>query len=401
MTRRPGILRNFATPLLATLAVLYLSGCLVSEAVVHVLYDGGRDEFRQLIVYERFRYRPDGATVQPQPGQPPKPYDWNKDFAELQKIYAERAQTLFIEPSPSRLFGMIGRLVRTADGKLVEPWPPVAGEPPINFNDVTIKPGELFKDADGYLGYSHEMVVPGKFIDAALKSAVFHMSRDPSSTKQIADEIARRDAGGARLAWKDLIERTAAEVRKKAAGPGGAEEPAKPDEPALVEGLPDKNNPICYLEVASLKALQKTLADGTLDLGRRKSRLYVRLPLSPDDAKNAATLAAEVRKEALTARPDDKPDIATLRKKLREAADQGLTVELPAAGGLELSLDLPTIVNALSEALHDGLTAEFKKDPEEQKRAKEFADRADKEMQVKVGVTAQKLLADFAKSAGK
>jgi hypothetical protein len=395
--------RTLIAALLVPLALLGMSGCLVSEAIVRVFYDAGRDEFRQIVVFERFRYRPDAAVqAAGEPGKPPKPYDWTKDYTELKNLYAARAQTIFFEPGPARLFGMVGKVVRTADGKLAEPWEPVAGEPPINFNDVVIKPGELFTDADGYLGYSHEMTMPGKFVDASLKLAVFHFLRDPSNHKRLADEIARRDAGGARLAWKDLIERTAVEVRKRAAGPGAEEAPAdKPAEPAPAEGQPDKDNLLCYLDATSLKALQKTLADGTLDVGRRKQKLYARLPLSANDAKNAVELWDVARKEALTARPGERAEIAEVRRKVREAADQGITVEATAAGGLEVTFDIPVVINGTSEAIRAAAAQGFKDAPEDQARAKEMAEQAAKELPVKKGVSVERLLADFSKGGAK
>jgi hypothetical protein len=394
--------RTLVSALLVPLALLGMSGCLVSEAIVRVLYDAAKDEFREIVVFERFRYRSEGSAQPAEPGKPPKPYDCNKDYTELKKIYDARAQTIFFEPGPARLFGMVGKVVRTADGKLTEPWEPVAGEPPVNFNDVVIRPGELFTDSQGYLGYSHEMTIPGKFVDACLKSAVFHFCRDEGNNKRLADEIARRGTGGARLAWKDLIDRTAAEVRKKAAGPGAEEQPAdKPAEPAPAEGQPDKDNLLCYLDLASLQAFQKALADGKLDVGRRQQKLYARLPLSADDAKNAVELANVVRKEGLAARPGEKPEVADVRRKVREAADKGITVEAAAGGGVEITFDIPVVINAASEAIRDGVTQTFRDTPEEQAHAKEMAERAARELPVKKGVSVEQLLSDFTKGGGK
>src|SRR4051812_24189025 len=129
------IIRGGGRPAVFMLLALSMGGCLVADALVRIAYDPARDEFRQLIVYERFRARDDRMEQKNNP-----PYEWDKDFDELSKMWATRDRMILLEPSIQRLFGMIAHAERSHAGALVGGWKPFADEPAVSWKDVTVHP---------------------------------------------------------------------------------------------------------------------------------------------------------------------------------------------------------------------------------------------------------------------
>ncbi len=204
--------RGFCVFGLLLALTMMLSGCLIDEVTVRVRYDAAGDEFGILTIYEHFRSSPNGVE---------KPQDkagrFANDFAALKKVWDNREQLIPIEPS---IFGTTDYLLLAPDHKSVADSQRLDDDPPIAWEQVKIMPGKLFKDADGGIGYHHEVRIPGKVIDQLLQLAISRLAKNHDLIQSVKVELAARQDGKPRRAWETPARSGVREASSSMSAPG-------------------------------------------------------------------------------------------------------------------------------------------------------------------------------------
>jgi hypothetical protein len=311
------------------LACLAGAGCVEGEVRTFLAYDRGTDSFKCLEVYTNL------SAVD------------KKDHDHLAALYAKRG-TIITNPIDIHIFG---RTAYERKGKhsyqAISLGQPQTKEPEtrktkVDLSMIRVIPGEFYLNTHGNLSYYHQVVVPGKTIDALLVEV------KPLVAKGLAElaeeQIKLATKGKARkLTWDELRKELVAEIRKDKAKAA----PKKKEE----ELLP--------FEEESLRLLKKAGEDGSVVLGRTGDDFRIVVPLTKKDSEEVVTTAALARKT-----------IAGVVKK-GGAADKGV-LELLAGvrlrqveGGVEVTASFTKLAKALRS--FEGLNLNPAPDPKKAK----------------------------------
>jgi hypothetical protein len=238
------------------------------------------------------------------------------ELATLRKLWDQREQMIPVFPG-----GWDGpwRLVLSADHKKpadVDDWP---AEPPVSWQKLQIRPGRMFTDRDGYVGYWHEVVIPGSVIDELLRLATARLLAHAGELIGTLDqELVRRGAGNAPVAdWAELSRQLIAAVDAPV-----AERAVK-----LNDGAEWGRRVLACLDHGSLEGLRAALISGEgLRLARDGTKFRVTLPLSRRDATGMAALA-KAYQVVLVRLAQDEPDNALLALAVRMGGSLSMASE--------------------------------------------------------------------------
>jgi hypothetical protein len=356
------------------LCALLLPGCLVHDTTLLLRYDPASDTFRLFTLFEHYRSTTDGLPVLvPAGSRTDTDADHRRRIADrdagtLRELWSVRDRAIFL-PLPLSLDGPL-RLELAEDHSHLtagqDLLPPNADIP---WRDVQIRPGHLFRDRNGFLGYSHEVTFPGRALDQLLAAARAQWADSPNLRAQIDEVINLRRRTPTRPDdWSAYTQATARAI-------AATTHPAATDNaaPADATPLPSADMRTCKpllacMDDASLDALRTLFAPGSPgpDLTRAGTTLRLRLPLTRRDAAGLKTLA-RTWADALRATtanpstPEDKRSALLLNQTLRSLANAS-TTDTPSDGDFLVTLDLLPALNQTSQAVRQYTSATFAND---------------------------------------
>jgi hypothetical protein len=309
----------------AVIGVLCLlaAGCVEGQVRDLVRYDRDSDSFRCLQAYTNLHAKD------------------KSDLDHLAKLWEKRASIL-TNPAQLHLFTTTA-YERRGKHKFcaLSLGEPANREPEVkttraDLDTIQVMPGEFYLGKHKTLSYYHQIVIPGKTVDAILEEA------SPLLAEQIAAKANEQlqlleKQTGKRLTWDEVRKRALTAFTKGGAAPPG-EGKAKGDE----EVLP--------LEAASLRLLIRAGADRSLKLSRKQEVFRFVLPLSPRDTQEALA-TFDLIKETITDRHKKgqpaEPGLPDVVASFRLGKREG--------NGLEVSVDLPGLIVAAQAGREDAL----------------------------------------------
>lgn len=347
-----------------------------------VRYDEGADRFAMLTVYEHFR--PSGGVGNKE--------NVATDAKALVRLWEARDRMIPIEPS---IFGTPNCLELSEDHRSLVDAEKDVEAAGIAWETIEIIPGKMFKDADGALGLYQEVRVPGKVVDAWLALAASRLAKSEGLAKALAEERARRAAGGSRKAWAevrarlhDAFERSLARLDLEIKEDVEGEEKIINDLWACLEGQ-------------SLEMLREWIDGAKIRFERHGRTVAVRVPLSATDAREVAGLLADMAKswDGFAARDGGSAGAeAMIARRVRGPVKESVDYKA-VDDGLQISVDLVKLQNGMVASLREGRGMLYKKDPGAREAAKAMADVAGPKVTVSEGVDVEKVIEEF-KGAG-
>lgn len=177
---------------LAAAACLPLCGCIGGEILSYTRYDESSDSFSFLELYVNIET------------------DKAVELDHIGKLY-ERRDSLIITRFPEfKLFSSPKILER--HGKHSYSSLPIAeamtGEPErrttaVDLDSIEIMPGEFFLNEHGNLSYYHQVVIPGKAVDAAMREQVPQIAAELARLAREQRRLAAK-AGSRKLTWDEV-----------------------------------------------------------------------------------------------------------------------------------------------------------------------------------------------------
>ncbi|HSI32823.1 MAG: hypothetical protein ACAI43_17515 [Phycisphaerae bacterium] len=377
---------TLAGALLLSLGLCF-AGCLQQENIKVLRYDAKADRFEMLAVYEHFRSSDSGVVLVPEkaPDAAAAEKRMLEDAAKLRSIYDARDRLI-----PGWDILGVGLYPLTPDRKKFEgEGDPKPGRPAIAWDKVDIKPGRLFKDKDGFIGYWHEIGVPGAVVDQMLARVRVEMSADEDIRQGIAIEKKRRaDAPQKPADWADITAALKAHLLAEQAG--------KPEGADRQKDLGERLR--ATLDSASLDRILAALDRGDLGPTRVAGRLVLRVPLTRRDADGIAGLVREVDrtvKSILDAKAEPAAGVIEFLAHARGPLSDHAALKADDAG-LEISLDLVPLLNRFLADQRDTENRDFAKSADAKTRASKMAQTVAtwKDVEVVPG-DAEKLIAEF------
>jgi hypothetical protein len=363
---------------------LGLGGCLQDEASMFVRYDEAADRFAMLTVYEHFR--PSNGVANKE--------NLATDAKELIRLWAARDRMIPIEPS---IFGTPNCLELSADHRSLVDAEKDVEAAGINWETIEIIPGKMFKDADGVLGLYQEVRVPGKVVDAWLRLAASRLAKNEGLVKALADERARRAAGGGRKPWAEVRARAREAVERSLARLDLENAPHVEGDEAIIADL------WACLEDRSLEAVRDWISGQKITFARHGRTVTVVIPLTAADAKEVSALVVDLGKmwdtfsaaDAQKAGPE-----ATIARWVRPAIKD--TIDFRALdNGLQISVDLVGLENGLVASLRAGREMQYRSNAEMRESAKTMADVVGPKVTVSDGVDVAKVIEEFKRTPAK
>lgn len=218
---------------------------------------------------------------------------------------------------------------------------------PVRLDGIAIKPGRFFMGEGKYLCYYHQVSYPGPTLDALIgewnKLSALQMSQ------MALAETKRRSNGGERVTWDTFRFEYAAYAQRGFT----SDEKGKP-KPAPKSNL----EPMRCLDEISLARWLSASAQPPQTLSRKRTVFTVQIPLSEDDARQAAVTINFVKLLLI-------PHAASKRSswfqpKIMEAVSFGLQaivdnrasmiVARPSAKGLQIRTDVAPILAHLKKS---------------------------------------------------
>lgn len=363
---------------LIVVACLGLTGCLQDEASMVVRYDEGADRFSMLTVYEHFRSSSGSGNKE----------NLATDAKALVQLWAARERMIPVEPS---IFGTPNYLELSEDHRSLVDAEKDVEAAAIAWKTIEIIPGRMFKDADGALGFYQEVRVPGRVVDAWLGVAASRLAKNEGLVKALAEERARRAAGGARKTWAAVRTQAREAVERSLARLDLENAPHVEGDEAIVADL------WACLEDRSLDAVREWMNGQKITFARRGRTVTVLIPLTAADAKEVEVLVADLGKtwdtfsaaDAQKAGPE-----ATVARRVRPAIKD--TVDFKALeNGLQISVDLVGLENGLVSSLRSGRGMQYRANAEMRQAAKAMADAAGPKVTVSEDVDVAKVIEEF------
>jgi hypothetical protein len=357
-------------------ALLWVSGCLENDASMFVRHEAGADRFGVLTVYEHFR---SGGMNRISQGVA-------VDAETLEELWAARERVIPVEPS---IFGTPVYMELSADRRsVVDAADDVKGAG-IAWETIEIRPGKMFRDADGALGYYHEVWIPGDVVDRWLRLAALRLAKNEEFAKAIATERARREGRGARRSWADVTAR----VRERWEA-GLARLDLRDAERGREEAM--WGELWGCLEDRSLEALRAWAAEGKVAFVRRGRIVTLGVPLADSDARGVATLLAELGKVwgAFAGREGDAGPEARVARRLWERVARAVECKV-VEGGLDLSVDVVAAQGGVVSSLGETRAEVYRADPGKVAAARAMADAVGAKVTVSEGVKVGEVVEEF------
>lgn len=333
------------------LSAVTLAGCLTQETTLHLRYDPATDTFQVFTLFEHFRStRPTSSPIRlsATPEQIAQ-----QDAVTLRNLWERRHRMI---PLPLTFDGPV-TLDLTPDGRNLADPSALANDLEISWSDIRINPGRLFRDRNGFVGYSHEVTLPGRVVDQLLQSARAHLTSDATLHAEIAAEIADRPRTDRPPAdWSDL----AREIARRLTPPTPNTPPAPNDLDPLKAALTCMDDP-------SLDALShlSTQDASAFNLTRTGATFHLKLPLTLRDANGLATVARTyadtLTRNAVT--PTADPEAKLLAQVVTLLRQHTSTTLDPTTHTCIYSLDLIPALNAISQAHRGAANTAFAANP--------------------------------------
>jgi hypothetical protein len=362
-------LSSLLSLLLLLSTALLLRGCLQAEESDLVRYDPQRDEFRALMIQR-------GITG-----------DQN-DLPYLKAFFQNRDHLLM--PVLSISVPLLDvRLLRLSDTTFA--FTPFSNAPnnldphtsPVSLNAITITPGTFFVE-DHTLCYYHAITVPGKIIDGALEQISIAAQND-DEVKPLNEELLRRQQGGQRRTWDDLVADAIHSLDQTGQPPAATEAASQPGD--------DKNNPLACFDDESLHHLITALTAKSLRIKRDGPTFSATFPLSAADSQAVAAAYQKIAKH-LHELAAAKPDVKDLQL---QNAIAGATTIVAGNDGATLTIDpvrLSNLAPQLAPLPAPGTGDDAQKTRNSRADTLQFV--RDQKLPLDETLTSQQILADFA-----
>ncbi|MCY2995406.1 MAG: hypothetical protein NTY19_47210 [Planctomycetota bacterium] len=289
--------------ILVLLALVSILGCIDGNTIEFIRYDKASDSFVFLSVFTNL------ATNDAD------------ELTQLSTLWKNRANLMHDFNPRFELFAGPRMLLRI-DRQTYQPiYVARAGKRPepirtnARLDQVTVSPGQFFKNEHGNLSYSHQTTVPGKVIDQIITE----------STAEIADGISslaewqlglRRTTSDPVPTWDVIRQSLIAEML------GG-------QSPEI------KNKQILPFETQSLRALIKCALDRSFSASRREDRLVFAFPLSESDC-NELVATFDLVKDASKSKDLQRDKVPPYLSDLMNA----VTLQKKAANEIEITLSI-------------------------------------------------------------
>jgi hypothetical protein len=279
--------RIWKWPVLFAALALWLGGCLGSKATWSMRYDARSDRFYLLTIDEKFQ---SSSTLFASSAAAAKAFQ--DDGAELRKLWDARERMIpnYMSFSGSKY------LERSKDGKtLTDDLKHEPGDPEISWEKVVVKPGRLFKDRDGGIGYWSEAIIPGAVVDQEMSLVRARLKRSADIKLVFDGEMSRRAAVVPAIQpaqWSELSKWVSDQFKVAAVAP--TTRPSGDGEHAANGGaMEGAQRVLACLDDQTLRAILRDLDHGDLGPRREGAMIKFHLPLTVRDKEGAATVLRE------------------------------------------------------------------------------------------------------------
>ncbi len=386
------IVRFFTLALLLT--ALGIAGCLNQESAKYLRYNAKADSFHLLAVYEHFRSS-SGAILGGNDAAADK-QALEQDLVKLRKMWDARQNMItgYLDldgPAYAQL---------TPDRKSLVSDTPQPTDPPIAWDQITIKPGQFFKDASGAVGYWHEIAIPGAVVDQMLARIRANIAAEKDVAAAIDAELQRREASNPPIApadWVAFGKWLGDEVEKERKGDKPAAEGAADAPDRGKEGM---RRLIACFDSKSLFDTRAAVAAAKIGPARSAALLTFHLPLTARDSNGILAIFQQFDRY-VTALLDKKEahdkGAAQGLVMVRDPLKQFATAKTAADGSLDIGIDVPGILNRMSAESRERESKAYAQSPENQARAKAFGTAMEqwKDVKVQTNIDAEKLIGEF------
>jgi hypothetical protein len=302
--------KRFARIAVLVLAVcpLFCAGCVHGTVRTFVKYEPKDDSFRCLQVYTNLT-----ATT-------------DQDADHLASLW-NRRRSIILEPWQLPLFSWEAT-ERQAKHKYctVDLGTPPRNEPSIkvtsaDLDSIRVVPGEFYLNRHGNLSYYHQVVMPGKVLDAKIKGFIPSMAEQWAEWARDYRQRAEKEPEKL-LTWDEARKLLGTKLFEKGVAKAGA-----PDE-TLGERMP-------RLEPESIRLLIKAGADRSLKFSRHRQMLTAIVPLSSKDTQEVLATVDLIRDTIRKRIKAGEPVEESVAKFL-----ESFTLRQVEGAGLEVSVDL-------------------------------------------------------------
>ncbi len=305
MRRRDSLLKKgFMFGMLLPL-LLVVAGCLESEITRHVKHNAENDSFEVLSVFNHIRAQ--SAS----------------DLDHLGHLCGVRSEiihpiapiSLFTQPAWIRQSNSTYQETNLGEAGALE-----LKKTEIDLDSITVKPGKFFFNKNGMPAYYHRIVVPGKAFDGFLER--FDGFVNEVTVNAVRDERRRRAQGHPARTWEETRKTMLTESSEK------------------VDEDQTGDFPFNALSDDSLSRLAQHATASKLNIRREAARFRMTLPLTPEDAGEAAETVEAAKRKILEEAEKEKvaPEAVAVVKSIRAAATD--------FGSLTVSIDIGPVVSS-------------------------------------------------------
>jgi hypothetical protein len=283
------------------------------------------------------------------------------------------------------------RIVLSGDRTKIEDARDFPAQPPVSWQKIQIRPGKLFTDRDGYLGYWQQVEIPGSVVDELLRLAKARLVANSGEwVAQLDEELARRRTRHQPGSDWDQLGRDLVRA---------AEQAARDVEKPIAEIEEWDLRLLACFDERSLGRLRVALSGGEgLKIDRSAGTLRLALPLTRRDAAGLAAVA-NAYEAALVRLAEARPEETMLgvAARVRGSVRRSLAMTIDGDDSCTISLDLVPVLNDLFEVARADGAKRFADDANswENAKAMTMAVRGWKGADVQEGVDVAKLRRDL------